>query len=120
MLFRSLVDYHVYWPYASMASGLVLYPHFQQQVVPGWLDKSLRWRHRATPWLDNVVLLCPNPEWVRTLPRGKLPDRTDFTALAPTQRMKVWVEAVERSRQLAEEWQDWLSRGCPADVLKAL
>lgn len=115
-----LVDYHVHWPYASMDEGLVLYPHFQQQVVPGWLDKSLRWRHRATPWLDNVVLLCPNPEWVRTLPRGKLPDRTDFTALAPTQRMKVWVEAVERSRQLAQEWQDWLSRGCPADALKPL
>jgi hypothetical protein len=103
-----------------MDSGFVLYPHFQQQVVPGWLDKSLRWRHRATPWLDNVVLLCPNPEWVRTLPRGKLPDRTDFTALAPTQRMKVWVEAVERSRQLAEEWQAWLARGCPADVLLPL
>ena len=34
--------------------------------------------------------------------------------------MKVWVEAVERSRQLAHEWQDWLSRGCPADALKPL
>lgn len=115
-----LVDYHVHWPYAAMPEGLVLYPHFQRQVVPGWLDKGLRWRHRATPWLDNMVLLCPNPDWVRTLPGGKLPDRTDFTGLTPPQRMKTWVEAVARSEQLAEEWQDWLRRGCPADELLPL
>lgn len=115
-----LVDYHVHWPYASMNPGLVLYPHFQRQVVPGWLDKGLKWRHRATPWLNNMVLLCPNPEWVRTLPGGKLPDRTDFKGLAPTERMKVWTEAVARAEQLAEEWQQWLDDGCPADVLKPL
>ena len=115
-----LVDYHVHWPYNQMKPGLVLYPHFQQQVVPGWLDKGLRWRHRATPALSNMVLLCPNPEWVRTLPGGKLPDRTDFKSLPPQQRMKVWTESVVRSQQLAEEWQQWLDAGCPADVLKAL
>lgn len=115
-----LVDYHVHWPFASMNPGLVLYPHFQRQVVPGWLDKGLRWRHRPTPWLDNMVLLCPNPEWVRTLPGGKLPDRTDFTALPPPQRMKAWTEAVVRSEQLSDEWQDWLERGCPAGELQPL
>ena len=98
-----LVDYHVHWPYASMNPGLVLYPHFQRQVVPGWLDKGLKWRHRATPWLSNMVLLCPNPEWVRTLPGGKLPDRTDFKGLAPTERMKVWTEAVARAREKIRE-----------------
>ena len=34
--------------------------------------------------------------------------------------MKVWTEAVVRSQQLAEEWQQWLDAGCPADVLKPL
>ena len=43
------------------SAGLVLYPHFQQAVVPGWLDKHLRWRHRATPALDTMVLLSPPP-----------------------------------------------------------
>jgi hypothetical protein len=32
-----------------MDDGLVLYPHFQPQVVPGWLDKAWKRRHRATP-----------------------------------------------------------------------
>ena len=40
-----------------MGEGLVLYPHFQPHLVPGWLDKALRHRHRASARLDNVVLL---------------------------------------------------------------
>jgi hypothetical protein len=115
-----IVDYHFHWHYAAMPEGLVLYPHFQRQVVPGWLDKGLRWRHRATPWLDNMVLLAPNPQWVATLPGGKLPDRTDFTRLAYAPRVASWTEAVARSAQLADEWQDWLSRGCPVNELKPL
>ena len=47
-------------------------------MVPGWLDKALKWRHHATPFLDSVLLLAPNPEWVKTLPNAKLPDRSDF------------------------------------------
>jgi len=36
--------------------------------VPGWLDKALRHRHRASERLANLVLLSPSPEWVATLP----------------------------------------------------
>jgi hypothetical protein len=54
----------------SNSAALVLYPHFQKNVVPGWLDKHLRWRHRATPFLDNMVLLAPSTEWITTLPRA--------------------------------------------------
>jgi len=91
---------------------LVLYPHFQQTVVPGWLDKSLKWRHKATPALDAMVLLAPNPEWVRTLPNAKLPDRQDFVHYAhdPAQRMRLWRAAVSASEQLAEEFSAWVER----------
>ena len=51
---------------------MVLYPHFQRAVVPGWLDKSLKWRHR-THFLDDVIVLAIKPEWVATLPNQKLP-----------------------------------------------
>lgn len=115
-----IVDYHFHWHYSAMDRGLVLYPHFQRQVVPGWLDKALKWRHRASTWLDNMVLLAPSPQWVAGLPGGKLPDRKDFAKLSYDQRIKAWTQAVSRAEALADEWQDWLRKGCPVDVLKPL
>ena len=88
-------------------------------MVPGWLDKGLKWRHKATPFLDNMVLLAPNPDWVKTLPNGKLPDRHDFTRYgADLQgRVKAWSQAASSSEQLADEWQSWLQSPDPARVL---
>ncbi|MCB1981285.1 MAG: phospholipase, partial [Rhodoferax sp.] len=73
-----ITDYHLHLDYAAIADGIVLYPHFQPRIVPGWLDKPWTRRHRASRWLDNLVVLAPHPDWVRTLPGGKLPDRGDF------------------------------------------
>lgn len=115
-----LIDYHLHWNYNAMDQGLALYPHFQKQVIPGWLDKSLKWRHKATPALSNMVLLAPNPDWVRTLPQGKLPDRNDFTGLDVHTRIRIWTEAVAQSQQLADEWMQWLERGCPSDQVHAI
>jgi hypothetical protein len=101
-----ITDYHLHLNY----KGLVLYPHFQQAVVPGWLDKSLKWRHKATAFLDNTIVLAPNPEWVKTLPNGKLPDRTDFFTYGSdlSARVKVWKAAVAQSQQLVDEFHEWL------------
>jgi hypothetical protein len=106
-----ITDYHLHLNY----KGLVLYPHFQQAVVPGWLDKSLKWRHKATAFLDNTIVLAPNPEWVKTLPNGKLPDRTDFFTYGSdlSARVKVWNNAVSQSRQLVDEFNAWLSNADP-------
>lgn len=96
-----------------MAPGpIVLYPHFQHRVVPGWLDKGLKWRHRSTPALNNMVVLSPDPDWVRTLPNGKLPDRNDFTHYGTDSRgrAKAWLAATQASQQLVDEWQEWLVR----------
>ncbi len=92
--------------------GLVLYPHFQKAVVPGWLDKRLKWRHRATHHLDSMVLLAPSPEWVKTLPNGKLPDRTDFTHYGNdlAGRVKAWNAACSASTQLVDEFAAWLEK----------
>jgi hypothetical protein len=100
-------------------NGIVLYPHFQKSVVPGWLDKSLKWRHHATRYLDSMLLLAPNPEWVKTLPNGKLPDRTDFTHYGNdlAGRVKAWNAATAASAQLAEEFAAWLERPDPLQVL---
>jgi hypothetical protein len=81
-------------------------------VVPGWLDKALKWRHGATHFLDNMVVLAPDPQWVKALPGGKLPDRTDFARFGGDlqSRIKAWTAAVSASKRLADEFQAWLAR----------
>ena len=101
-----ITDYHLHLPYASLPQGLVLYPHFQTRVVPGWLDKAWKRRHRPTPWLDNLVVLSPSPEWVQRLPGGKIPDRGDFQTFGDDvpARIRVWRRALAESQRLAEDF----------------
>ena len=112
-----ITDYHLHLDYRA-AKGLTLYPHFQKQVVPGWLDKKLTRRHVATPFLDTTIVLAPNPEWVKTLPNGKLPDRSDFMTYKHdlSGRVKVWQTAITESGRLADELAEWLLRPDSAQV----
>ena len=106
-----ITDYHLHLHYRLPADRpIVLYPHFQKAVVPGWLDKALKWRHAATPALDNVLLLAPNPEWVRGLPNAKIPDRSDFIRYAQDLpgRIQAWTTAARSAQQLADEFATWL------------
>lgn len=107
-----VTDYHLHLRYAAMHDGIVLYPHVQSSVVPGWLDKGLKHRHRATPWLDNLVLLSPTREWVDTLPGRKLPDRGDFVAYGErhAERKAAWQRAVDEGQRMADEWLDLVGR----------
>jgi hypothetical protein len=117
-----ITDYHLHLRYDRMTDagqgGLVLYPHFQPTLVPGWLDKLLRHRHRATAALDDVVVLAPRPEWVASLPGGKLPDRSDFARFVDDvpARRAAWTRAVAESQRLADEFADWANGGTPVDV----
>jgi hypothetical protein len=107
-----ITDYHLHLQYRSgHGPDLVLYPHFQQSVVPGWLDKGLKWRHRATSFLDRTIVLAPDPQWVRSLPNEKLPDRTDFARYgADLQgRVDAWTRAVGQSEELAQEFAEFLA-----------
>jgi hypothetical protein len=101
-----ITDYHLHLDYAAMGEGIVLYPHFQSTVVPGWLDKILPHRQRATPRLNNVVVLSPDPLWVRTLPNGKLPDRGDFQAYGDDfqGRVDAWSRATAEAARLGDEF----------------
>ena len=116
-----ITDYHLHVHYATppgRPEGLVLYPHFQQAVVPGWLDKSLTWRHPSTVALRNMLVLAPSPQWVATLPNGKLPDRTDFTRYSRdfATRSRLWHAAVDASQQLVDDFAQWLERPDMAQV----
>ncbi len=138
-----ITDYHLHLDYpsvlntasASLAEGaaasadsaaaparLVLYPHFQRTVIPGWLDKSLAWRHKPTAFLSNTVLLAPRPEWVKSLPNGKLPDRNDFAHYGDdlAGRVKAWRVAASAAAQMVDEWAAWLAAECPVQQVEAL
>jgi hypothetical protein len=98
-----LIDYHIHWPY-HRAEGLVLYPHFTDKIIPGWLDKSLPWRKAKGAWLDNVVLVSPSREYLARLPFGKLPGRNDFKQFidTPEARMRYWRTAIAESERLGD------------------
>lgn len=114
-----ITDYHLHLKYdCGSGPNLVLYPHFQKSVVPGWLDKGLKWRHRATAFLDDMVVLAPDPDWLRTLPNGKLPDRTDFSRYATDYpgRVKAWTTAAQMANRMADEFAQWLEQPDPGRV----
>jgi hypothetical protein len=118
-----ITDYHLHLDWQTPADrpegSIVLYPHFQRQVVSGWLDKALKWRHGPTRFLDHTVVLAPNPEWVKTLPNGKLPNRQDFATYGQDlqARVKVWNAAASAAQHLADEFAQWLERGGAESVL---
>jgi hypothetical protein len=117
-----ITDYHLHLDYSALNDGLVLYPHFGPQVVPGWLDKPWKRRHAATAALSRVLLLAPRDEWVKSLPGGKLPDRRDFKAWGDDEagRQKVWRGAYAESQRLADEFADFVAQGGRGIEVEAL
>jgi len=112
-----IIDYHLHLPY-HRSKGLVLYPHFVDRIVPGWLDKAMPWRAARGEWLDNVVLVSPSREYVANLPHGKLPDRGDFVRFEGDDagRMKYWRIAIAESARLGDEFLEFTRRPDPARV----
>jgi hypothetical protein len=114
-----LIDYHLALPYSRLGDvpngGLVLYPHFNDHIVPGWFDKPLRWRCRGQHrhWLDNVILVSPSRSFVASLPRGKLPDRKDFAfhGLDHDRRISDWRRAIAESDRLRDAFLEFRERG---------
>lgn len=97
-----VTDYHFDIPFCDR--GLVLYPHFYSHITPGWFDKMVKWRRANPEHYDNVVLACPTPEWLASLPGGRIPDRKDFGRLPDNEREAAWAVAIEKSSQLADDF----------------
>lgn len=98
-----ITDYHFDLPFMC-GDDLVLYPHFYSRIVPGWFDKSLKWRKVNPQHFHNVLLLTPSPEFVRSLPYGKIPDRKDFETMQYDDRLSYWQTVLRESERLAEEF----------------
>lgn len=121
-----LIDYHLALPYSRVAGnpdgGLVFYPHFSDQIVPGWLDKSLPWRRanfgRNSNWLDNVVLVSPSRAFLQTLSRSKLPDRNDFLHYGENNAFRIlnWKLAISEGERLRDALASFVDNPDPAQV----
>lgn len=118
-----IIDYNLALPYSRLGEGeLVLYPHFAEHVVPGWLDKAMPWRRAARGanrgWLDNVLIVAPSADFLRTLPRGKLPDRKDFKhyGLDHDARIRNWRQAVGQGQRLRDEFAAFAAAPDPARI----
>jgi len=103
-----VADYH-FGQEIDPADGLALYPHFFSHLVPGYFDKALR--SRRTRGLRRTVLLAPSDEFVASLPKGKIPDRKDFTTMKDSERIPAWKTAIARSRELGEEFGELVESG---------
>ena len=113
-----LIDYHLFWPWHEV-QGLVLYPHFTDRIIPGWLDKLLPWRRGRGEWLGNVLLVAPTRAFLATLPNGKLPDRSDFHRYGQDHDARIadWKRAIGECGRLADAFLDFCSRPEPARLL---
>jgi hypothetical protein len=112
-----MIDYHLALPYSRLQDEeIVLYPHFTPYIIPGWLDKVLPWRraHKGPNrhWLDNVVMVVPSRDFLKTLPRGKLPDRKDFTFYGTDHdaRIASWGQAIGEAGRLRDELAAFISK----------
>jgi hypothetical protein len=112
-----IIDYHLALPYSRAGEGaIVLYPHFNEHIVPGWLDKAMPWRRAARgpnrAWLDNVLIVAPSQEFKRGLPRAKLPDRSDFKfyGMDQDQRIRTWRQAIGEGERLRDEFAGFVGK----------
>jgi hypothetical protein len=94
-----IIDYHFDLNFGPQ-KGLVLYPHFYSNPIPGWFDKTLKKRLPHASSYDDVVMLVPSDEFVASLPYGKIPDRKDFEVMPAAQRIEYWQAVISQSDQL--------------------
>jgi hypothetical protein len=106
-----ITDYHMALPYQVAEDKVVLLPHFFDNVKPGWFDKHLPYRKANPADMENVLVVCPSPSFIASLPGAKVPDRKDFDALETRERLKRWEEAYAKSAVLGEELQEVLESG---------
>ena len=101
-----LMDYHLNQKYAEKKEDIVLLFHHQDRIIPGWLDKKLKYKESGSENMENVLMISPTEEFIQKLPGGKIPDRDDFKIFAadPSARIKNWRRAVELSFPLGEQF----------------
>lgn len=105
-----VLDYHLDLDFGP-GDGLVLYPHFYSHIVPGWFDKSLRWRRARGGNFRRALLIAPSDAFVASLPNKKIPDRRDFYGMDHATRERTWQRVLDESERLGDELAELLALG---------
>lgn len=114
-----VIDYHLDLPH-SADEKLTLFPHFYDHIVPGWFDKRLKWRKPDPGNVDRTILVSPSAEFVAKLPHAKIPDRRDFLAFSPRARETAWRACVAACAELADEFNEVMTKDSLAARLQPL
>lgn len=108
-----VIDYHLNIPFLHGDDGIVLYPHFTNRIIPGWLDKQLSWRRPSMANMKNVLLITPSRNFLSRLPHQKIPDRNDFYKFKgqDSERIAYWNTAVNKGQKMADEFMELVESG---------
>jgi hypothetical protein len=108
-----MLDYHLDIPFDPDPENIVLYPHYTDAIIPGWLDKHIPWRRAHSENMHNVLIVSPSKNFVASLPYGKIPDRNDFMRFRgrDAERIEYWNKAIEAGTILSEEFFEAVTSG---------
>jgi hypothetical protein len=117
-----ITDYHLNQNYGAKKEDVVLLFQHQERIIPGWLDKKLIYRQVPAENLDNLLMIYPTGEFIKTLPGGDIPQRKDFKTFVdkPSLRIKNWKDAVSRSAHLGEQFLELVESNKLRDVVKVI
>jgi len=116
-----LLDYHPVLP-CETSDDLILFPHYMDRIIPGWMDKKLPWRKPSGLDMENIILVSPSLEFIDQLPFKKIPDRNDFYLFKGrhNDRIDYWNSVVELSKCLGEEFMDTVGSGKIQTLIKPM
>jgi len=115
----ALIDYHIGLDYNE---GLILYPHFSDQLIEGWFDKFLKYRKFSSEVLNKMIIISPSKKFIESLPDAKIPDRDDFSTYIDNNALRIekWHNISYRSKEIAEEFHYLWTSGKLYQHIKAL
>lgn len=111
-----LLDYH----FEVETDGPVLYPHFSEDPLPGWMDRFPPYRRLSRAARDNLCLLLPSQEQLAKYPGAFYPGRIDFKKYSNDERIARWSQTVELNRAMESELTACLEAGELARVAEPL
>ena len=105
-----VIDYHLDLPFLDRGKPedrqrIILFLHYTDRIVPGWLDKHLPWRGPCRENLRNVLLVTPSRRFIDRLPGSAIPERRDFTKFKGRNgaRIHQWKLAWREAKRLEDE-----------------